>query len=163
MTPDERSRLQRIADENSVKRAADEQKQFAERWVKMTNEERNQYHRQKRAADKFLRLIEGTASLEEEAHMLMGSPAVDLRTVPRDQWPTACNVTLPQDVQEQIHGRTEITQAELNFIEDRLRAYHGVAWPDWIECRFTAPALLDAVLLKDLLKDSDPADYLTQQ
>jgi len=163
MTPEERFRLQRIADENSLKRTADKQKQFAERWAKMTDEERNRYNRHKDVGEKFLRLLEGTASPEEEADLLLGSPAVDLRTLPREQWGSCCNVTLPPDVQAQIEGRTEITQAELNFIEDRLRAYHGVAWPDWIECRFNPPALFEAVLIKDLLKGTDPKDYLTQQ
>ena len=163
MTPEERERLQRIADENSVKRAADGRKQFAERWANMTPEQRQQYQRARETAGLAWRLLGGTASISEEADMLMGSPAVDLRTLPREHWDPVCNVTLPQDVQDQVHGRAEISQPELNFIEDRLRAYHGVSWPDWIECRFTPPAQFDAVLLKDLLKDTDPKDYLTQQ
>jgi len=126
----------------------------------MTPEE-EQRHRE--AAALMWSLLDGTASPEEEADLLLGSPAVDLRTMPRDQWPTACNVTLPPHVQDQICGRTEISQPELNFIEDRLRAHHGVAWPDWIECRFTPPALLDAVMHKDFLKGTDPADYLKQE
>ena len=163
MTPEERERLQRIANENSVKRAADGRNQFAGRWAKMTPEQCQQHQRGHEAAGLMWRLLDGTASIDEEADMLMGSPAVDLRTLPREQWDSVCNVTLPQDVQDQIHGRTEIAQFELNFIEDRLRAYHGVAWPDWIECKFTPPALFDAVLLKDLLKGTDPADYPSRE
>ena len=119
----------------------------------------DEFQRRQANANKILRIVFGTATLEEQAEMEIGDPAVDLRSIPRAQWENHSEVALSPDVEKFVTGQHSFTQEELNAIEDRLRAFHGVAWPDWINCSFQN-GIFRARLGKDLLVDEDPVKYL---
>jgi hypothetical protein len=57
---------------------------------------------------------------------------VDLRTVPRDQWPQhhCCPLVLPPDVARYLAGMdAPPTRSESKGIEDRVQSFYGITEP----------------------------------
>lgn len=80
------------------------------------------------------RIISRTTTHEDAAELYVPLSPVDLRTIPRAEWRECImrSVTVPPDVQRYLAGQTEFSQDELNAIEDRLSAFHGVTAPYYI-------------------------------
>lgn len=88
------------------------------------------------AAEMMARYLRGEATPEDMADLLIPQPAVDLRTVPQEQWREHLMgaVVLPEDVRAFVDGQTEFTREELDRLEDRIAAYYGVQEPYYITC-----------------------------
>lgn len=87
------------------------------------------------------RIISGTTTPDDAADLYVPLPSVDLRSIPRDGWREHVmrSVAIPPDLERFLAGQTAFTQDELNSIEDRLTAYHGVTSPFYITAKAGPP------------------------
>lgn len=64
-------------------------------------------------------------------------PLVDLRSIPREQWPDyyGRDVTLPPDIEKYLAGREpgSMSKEEVEGLEDQVMTYHGVELPFYIQ------------------------------
>ena len=86
------------------------------------------------AAKLIQKHLAGETTPEEAADLYLPPAAVDLRAVPFGEWPSMIqrSVALPEDVQKFVAGQEMFSQEELNSLEDRIAAFHGVEAPFYI-------------------------------
>jgi hypothetical protein len=72
----------------------------------------------------------------EERLAVEKTPLVDLRSIPREQWPEyyGRHVTIPADIQKYLDGREPgpMTKEEVQNMEIAVERYHGVTEPCYV-------------------------------
>jgi hypothetical protein len=107
----------------------------------------------KQAADLFARVLDGTTTPEDAADLYIPPAAIDLHTVPRDQWVEHIGrpVIISAGLAAFINGQSEFTQEERDGLEDRITAHYGATEPFYITFEQGPPA--EAWLGKEPLGD----------
>jgi hypothetical protein len=86
------------------------------------------------AAEIMARYLDNKSAGEDLASLYIESAPADLRSIPREEWSSRVMqaVTLPADIVSFVEGQAAFTQEELDRLEDRIAAYHGVTEPFYI-------------------------------
>jgi hypothetical protein len=96
----------------------------------------------KQAADLLFRVLDGTTATEDAADLYIPPAAIDLHTVPRDQWIEHIGrpVIIPPALASFVDGQNEFTQEEREGLEDRIAAHYDVTEPYYITFEQGPPA-----------------------
>src|SRR6266478_5701486 len=135
MTPEERRRLEAIAEQNSVRRTEQEQQHFAEQWAEMTDAERAEWHQRRALAAEFFETNKSAAAqvrdAEQETVDEGGPHPVDLRSIPREKWDEFVNyqLVIPPDVAKSIEGEAPYDRQTVAAIEQAVEKWHGITPP----------------------------------